>query len=68
MKFIYALNETDKEELKAKGYRELFTCNIGESKAYAFENIPHKIAKFSAEDKKKFLFTNLAHFNKGGNL
>ena len=64
MKFIYALNEIDRDELKAKGYRELFTCNISGSKAYAFENIPHKIAMFSADSKKKFLFTNMAYFNK----
>ena len=64
MKFIYALNEIDRDELKAQGYRELFTCNIGGSKAYAFENIPHKIAMFSADSKKKFLFTNMAYFNK----
>lgn len=61
MKFIYALNETDRQELISKGYRELFSCYIGENKAYAFDSTSN-IAVFSQEDKKKFLFTNMAYF------
>ena len=61
MKFIYALNESDRQELIAKGFRELFSCYIGENKAYAFDSTSH-IAVFSQEDKKKFLFTNMAYF------
>lgn len=61
MKFIYALNETDRQELINKGCRELFSCYIGENKAYAFDSTSN-IAVFSQEDKKKFLFTNMAYF------
>ena len=61
MKFIYALNESDRQELIAKGFRELFSCYIGENKAYAFDSTS-RIAIFSQEDKKKFLFTNMAYF------
>ena len=61
MKFIYALNETDRQELINKGYQELFSCYIGENKAYAFDGTSN-IAVFSQEDKKKFLFTNMAYF------
>ena len=61
MKFIYALNELDRQELISKGFRELFSCYIGENKAYAFDNTS-RIAMFSQEDKKKFLFTNMAYF------
>ena len=34
---------------------------IGEKKAYAFDSTS-RIAVFSQEDKKKFLFTNMAYF------
>lgn len=61
MRFIYALNETDRKELIEKGFKELFSCYIGENKAYAFDSTSH-IAVFSKEDKKKFLFTNMAYF------
>ena len=61
MRFIYALNESDRQELIDKGFKELFSCYIGENKAYAFDSTSH-IAIFSQEDKKKFLFTNMAYF------
>nr|DAJ13120.1 MAG TPA: hypothetical protein [Siphoviridae sp. ctBWu8] len=61
LKFIYALNEDDRQELITKGFKELFSCYIGEKKAYAFDSTS-RIAVFSQEDKKKFLFTNMAYF------
>ena len=61
MKFIYALNEDDRRELITKGFKELFSCYIGEKKAYAFDSAS-RIAVFSQEDKRKFLFTNMAYF------
>lgn len=61
-KFIYALCEDDRLELLAKGYKELFHNYMGGKKIYAFANEPQKIAMFSGEDRKKFLFTNMAHF------
>lgn len=61
MKFIYALNEDDRKDLIKKGFKELFSCYIGNNKAYAFDSTS-RIAVFSKEDKKKFLFTNMAYF------
>lgn len=65
LKFIYALNESDRQELVAKGFKELFSCYIGDNKAYAFDSTSN-IAMFSQEDKRRFLFTNMAYFNKRG--
>lgn len=65
MRFIYAFNEKDRQELKTKGYREIFSCYIGDKKAYAFDGTSN-IAVFSQEDRKKFLFTNMAYFNNRG--
>ncbi len=61
MQFIYALNEQDRLELTAKGFKELFSCHIGETKAYAFDRTSN-IAVFSNEDQKRFLFTNMVYF------
>ena len=43
MKFIYALNEDDRQELITKGFKELFSCYIGEKKAYAFDDTIYNI-------------------------
>ena len=62
-KFIYALNEKDKELLLSKGYMELFTCTINGEKAYAFNNNLNEIyATFSNEDKSRFLISDVALF------
>ena len=61
MKFIYALNELDRQELIKKGFKELFPCYIGKNTAYAFDSTSCT-AIFSQEDKKKYLFTNMAYF------
>ena len=61
MNFIYVFSQEDRENLLNKGFKELFSCYIGENKAYAFDSTS-RIAIFSQEDKKKFLFTNMAYF------
>ena len=63
MKFIYALNEKDRKFLIASGYEELFSCKINGSQAYSFDNNqPRTYAKFSKEDKKRFLISDVAMF------
>lgn len=60
-KFIYALNDDDREFLIAKGYEELFSCRLNGDKAYAFHNnLSSVYATFSNEDKKKFLISDVA--------
>lgn len=62
-KFIYALNEDDRNLLLSKGYEELFTCKINGSKSYAFNNnLNETYAAFSNEDKKRFLISDVALF------
>lgn len=63
MKFIYALSQDDRKELLSKGFKELFSCNIGDKTAYAFDINSASIAMFDKENKKKFLFTNIAYFS-----
>lgn len=62
-KFIYALNEEDRDTLLAKGYKELFKSSLNGNTVYAFDNSLNKIyATFSNEDKKKYLVSNVATF------
>lgn len=62
-KFIYALNEEDRQFLIAKGYYELFTCKIDGNKSYAFNNnLVETYATFSNEDKDKFFISDVALF------
>lgn len=66
-KFIYALNEKDRDLLKLKGYKELFNCTISGNKAYAFQNYTNKevdIATFSNDERQRFLVSDVAFFNK----
>lgn len=62
MKFIYALNDEDRKDLAGRGFKELFSCYINDKKAYAFDSTSNR-AVFGKEDKKRFLFTNMAYFN-----
>ena len=62
-KFIYALNNEDREFLIANGYEELFTCRMNGNKVYAFNNNrPSIYATFSNENKRKFLLSNVAFY------
>lgn len=61
MKFIYALNDEDRELLKLKGYVEVFTSEINGNNVYAFDNtMLTDSATFSEEDKNRFLITDVA--------
>lgn len=60
-KFIYALNEQERQELIAKGYEELGSCKINGQTAYSFDNTS-SIATFSKESQSKFLVTDVAFF------
>lgn len=62
MKFIYALDETQRIKLLEKGFEEVSTCTLNGQKAYVFEDSPQKFATFSREDQGKFLVTNVAYF------
>lgn len=62
MKFIYALNEKDRDLLIARGYEQISKCKLSNKDAYVFANKSSKRATFSSEDKKKFLVTNVAYF------
>lgn len=61
-KFIYALNEQERQELIAKGYEELGSCKINGQTAYSFDNTSQKIATFSKENQGKYLITDVAFF------
>lgn len=60
-KFIYALNEEERQELLASGFEEIGHCKINGQKTYSFEN-SLKFATFSMENQKKYLVTNVAYF------
>lgn len=62
MKFIYALDETQRMELLEKGFEEVSTCILNGQRAYVFEDSPQKFATFSKEDQGKYLVTNVAYF------
>lgn len=62
MKFIYALNEEDKNELLNKGFNFINEQNINNQKFYLFENNSNIISMFSKEDKMKFIFSNILYF------
>ncbi|VIF91877.1 Uncharacterised protein [Clostridioides difficile] len=62
MKFIYALNEDDKNELLNKGFNFINEQNINNQKFYLFENNSNIISMFSKEDKMKFIFSNILYF------
>lgn len=62
MKFIYALNEDDKNELLNKGFNFINEQNINNQKFYLFENNSNIISMFSKEDKMKFIFSNVLYF------
>lgn len=62
MRFIYALNDRDKELLMAQGFTYITEVAMDSGKAYVFENKQTKYATFSSEDRKKFLVTDKLHF------
>lgn len=63
MRFIYALNEHDKEILKLKGYKEISKCTIDGKEAYCFDNTNmNEFATFSNEEESNFLITDVALF------
>lgn len=61
-KFIYALNEQEREELLKLGFEELGSCKINGQNAYSFDNSTSKIATFSKENQCKYLVTDVAFF------
>lgn len=63
MKFIYALNEIDRQELLLNGYKEIAKCTLNGDEVYCFDNANYEYATFS-EDKncEKFLITDVALF------
>lgn len=61
-KFIYALSEEKRQDLLARGFTEIGTCQINGETAYSFENSLIKFATFSKEDQKDILVTSVAFF------
>lgn len=61
-KFIYALNEKERQELLEKGFEEIGTCKINGVQAYSFENSLMRFATFSKESQKTYLTTDVAYF------
>ncbi|MCC0684073.1 hypothetical protein [Clostridioides sp. ZZV14-6345] len=65
MNFICALNNQDKDELIAKGFRYIMSQDLDTQTIYMFKNNSDKFLNFSQEDKSKYLFTNNMFFSEG---
>ena len=63
-KFVYAFTEADREELLKQGMKQICEMPVDNKIAYVFENKPDKVF-LNENNKKKFLFTNKAFFNRG---
>ena len=63
-RFVYAFSEIDRDELIKQGMEQICEVPISGKIAYVFENKPNKVF-FNENNKKKFLFTNKAFFNRG---
>ena len=63
-RFVYAFSETDRDELLKQGMKQICEMPVSGKIAYVFENNPDRVF-FNENNKKKFLFTNKAFFNRG---